>query len=173
MEYSDEDERRQREIENGWRRKLEIFEEVEAMWKAYLLSVDHPKTNFKQYIMEHNKIPCDSLAGAGYLIWVWELVKNSKPECNYMYSEFYPTVTKDFWSFYNSINRQTGIDRMVFETYDVVEVLWQEYMKRQTRPSESGFNGYLMGPDAPVSFKAQVVPAAISYWMKVRFGLIQ
>jgi hypothetical protein len=57
-----------------WRRKCEIFWEIESLWLKYMEVVDYPRMDFVTFVIRSHKNARDRI-GAEYLIWVWKFVK--------------------------------------------------------------------------------------------------
>lgn len=80
MEDEDDDyeEHIRRQREYGWRRKCQMYQEVEELWQKYLRKLDYPATDFVGYVARNYDPPTD-LVGARYLVWVWKFVRGYVP----------------------------------------------------------------------------------------------
>jgi hypothetical protein len=65
---------RESERDSIWRRKCEIFYDIERLWLKYLEKLDYPRIDFVTFVIMNHKKAQDR-TGAKYLIWIWQVVK--------------------------------------------------------------------------------------------------
>jgi hypothetical protein len=61
-----------------WRRKCEIFNEIENLWLDFLEVLDYPNMTFVEYVCQEHDPPLTK-GSAGYVIWVWKFVRSLSP----------------------------------------------------------------------------------------------
>jgi hypothetical protein len=60
-----------------------------------------------------------------------------------------------------------------YETYELVEQLWQEYLTKHLDHSRFGFSGFLMGPHTSIRFNSYRVRFEIKTWLEVKHKIFQ
>lgn len=74
----DEEAEEKARIEYMWRRKCEIFNEIENLWLDYLIWLDYPNIDFISYVAMHSDPPISEV-GAKYRIFIWKFVRSLSP----------------------------------------------------------------------------------------------
>lgn len=74
----EEDPQEKADREYMWRRKCEIFWEIEDLRQAYLKELDYPKVAFVEYVAMKRDPPIQ-VSEAGYLLFVWKNMKRFSP----------------------------------------------------------------------------------------------
>ena len=60
-----------------------------------------------------------------------------------------------------------------YETFELIEGLWEEYLSNHLGNSIYGFRGFLMGPKTPIRINAYRVRFEIKTWLEVKYSIFQ